>query len=241
MQDKQTQIISMFDSIASTYDVANRAMSLGIDRAWRKEACRLAFLELKKCEDIVIADIACGSGDMITSWIHNAPKDTHIKHIYGYDPSQEMLKVAHEKLHNLSTSTIELIKGEAKALPFEDQSIDILSISFGLRNVLEYKQALDEFVRVLKPGGIVVILEFFKPQNATLLQKLMGFYTSKILPFVGGIISSNLKAYRYLPQSMRDFVSASELEGLMKERGMRTTLLKGYSANVATLYMGVKS
>ena len=93
---------------------------------------------------------------------------------------------------------------------------------------------------MLKPGGIIVILEFFKPQNTTLLQKLMGFYTAKILPFVGGLISSNLKAYRYLPQSMQNFVSVSELEELMKECGMRTLHLKGYSANVATLYMGAK-
>lgn len=240
MQDKQTQIIDMFNTIAPKYDLANRAMSLGIDRAWRKEACRLAFLELKAQHNIVIADIACGSGDMITSWIHNAPKDTHIEQIYGYDPSEEMLKVAQEKLRNLDTN-IELLKGEAKKLPFADQSIDILSISFGLRNVLEYKQALDEFVRVLKPNGIVVILEFFKPQNTTLLQKCMSFYTTKILPFIGGIISSNLKAYQYLPQSMQNFVSTNELEALMQERGIRTLLLKGYSANVATLYVGVKA
>ena len=241
MQDKQRQIIDMFDSIAPKYDIANRAMSLGVDKAWRKEACRLAFKELQNPQNIVIADIACGSGDMITAWIHNAPQNAHIGQIYGYDPSQEMLKVAHEKLRAFSTPKIELLKGEAKALPFGSASIDILSISFGLRNVLEYKQALDEFVRVLKPGGIIVILEFFKPQNTTLLQKLMGFYTAKILPFVGGLISSNLKAYRYLPQSMQNFVSVSELEELMKERGMRTLHLKGYSANVATLYMGVKS
>ncbi|HIV48370.1 MAG TPA: bifunctional demethylmenaquinone methyltransferase/2-methoxy-6-polyprenyl-1,4-benzoquinol methylase UbiE [Candidatus Helicobacter avicola] len=241
MQDKQSQIIDMFDAIAPKYDMANRAMSLGIDRSWRKEACRLAFKELQSSQNIVIADIACGSGDMIASWIRNTPKEAHIGHIYGYDPSQEMLKVAHEKLQNFSTPKIELLKGEAKALPFENTSIDILSISFGLRNVLEYEQALDEFVRVLKPGGIIVILEFFKPQNTTLLQKLMGFYTAKILPFVGGIISSNLKAYRYLPQSMQNFVSVSELEDLMQKRGMHTLHLKGYSANVATLYMGVKS
>lgn len=240
MQDRQTKIIDMFDAIAPKYDMANRAMSLGIDKIWRKEACRTAFLTLQKHENIVIADIACGSGDMITAWIHNTPKDTHIRHIYGYDPSQEMLKIARDKLHEISTPTIELLKGEAKSLPFGNESIDILSISFGLRNVLEYKQALDEFVRVLKPSGIVVILEFLKPQDSTLLQKIMRFYTDKILPFVGGIISSNLKAYRYLPQSMQNFVSASELETLMQERGMRTLLLKGYSANVTTLYVGVK-
>ncbi|TLE16151.1 bifunctional demethylmenaquinone methyltransferase/2-methoxy-6-polyprenyl-1,4-benzoquinol methylase UbiE [Helicobacter apodemus] len=235
MADKQQEIIAMFDEIAQSYDLANRVMSCGIDIAWRKKACNLAFSNLPKqsLDSLHIADIACGTGDMILHWQKNAQKNAiTLQEIRGLDPSAEMLKIAQKKLPSISFTQC-----EATALPLENESFDIVSIAYGIRNVLERKKALEEFMRVLKEGGILVILEFTKCHNPNFLENLMGFYTKNILPLIGGIISKNYRAYRYLPDSIEEFLTKEKLLLELKEVGFIPLYTKAFSANVCTLFV----
>lgn len=138
-------------------------------------------------------------------------------------------------------SRIALQLGEAKDLStLESQSVDILSISYGLRNVLEYKQALREFARVLKPGGIVVVLDFFKNSSPSLIDRIIGIYTKHILPCIGYLISRNYAAYKYLPDSMESFITPDELALAFKEANLQPLEIKSYSAGISHLVLGQK-
>ncbi|MGX3044749.1 bifunctional demethylmenaquinone methyltransferase/2-methoxy-6-polyprenyl-1,4-benzoquinol methylase UbiE [Helicobacter sp. T3_23-1056] len=257
---KQKQIISMFDSIAKDYDRANHLLSLGIDISWRIDACKRAYQAFasknmpkeqkstpKKQSGLMIADIACGTGDMLLQWHKEAKKSNiALDSLIGIDPSKQMLKIAQNKIKNKLDKTSKtkiLIKiGEAKDLStLKSGSIDILSISYGLRNVLEYDKALGEFARVLKPNGVLVVLDFFKKPNPSLLDKIVGIYTRIILPFIGWAISRNFEAYKYLPDSMDSFVSPQKLADDLGKLGFEGIQIKGYSANISHLILGIKS
>ena len=266
-QKKQSEIIAMFDDIAKDYDKTNRILSLGIDISWRKDAVKRAY-KARNAKDIErIVDVACGSGDMIKHW-HSYALESNIvvREMIGIDPSQEMLKIAEKKLQAIGgsfakvdsssrileehsqkleskkvDSKIALQLGEAKDLStLESQSVDILSISYGLRNVLEYKQALREFARVLKPGGIVVVLDFFKNSSPSLIDRIIGIYTKHILPCIGYLISRNYAAYKYLPDSMESFITPDELALAFKEANLQPLEIKSYSAGISHLVLGQK-
>ena len=260
MENKQQKIIQMFDAIAPSYDLANRVISLGIDVKWRKEACVKA-LELLPNKELVIADVACGTGDMIIHWEEAiaAENKAHAKpttkesenpraqvkrqaRFVGIDPSSGMLEVAKEKLAPLLDSqNAKLIQAQAQDLSaLESSSIDIVSIAYGLRNVMEVDRALEEFHRVLKERGILVILEFTKKSKEGILDKLAGFYTKIILPLLGGLISKNYAAYAYLPDSIDVFLSAEILTSKLRQRGFCVNVSKGYSANISTLIIATK-
>lgn len=233
---KQQEIIAMFDDIAGSYDLTNRVMSCGIDISWRKIACKKAFQNLTKTKHLEIADIACGTGDMINHWKKNASKEgVEIQSIVGLDPSEGMLKVARKKMPEVS-----FMQCEATKLSLENESKDILSIAYGIRNVVEREKALSEFARVLKKDGILVILEFTKCENPSLMERLMGFYTKNILPFVGGILSRNYRAYRYLPDSIEEFLTTDKLNFELSKVGFKTLCTKSFSVGVCTLFIAKK-
>ena len=267
-QKKQSEIIAMFDDIAKDYDKTNRILSLGIDISWRKDAVKRAY-KARNAKDIErIVDVACGSGDMIKHWHSYALESSIVvREMIGIDPSQEMLKIAEKKLQAIGgsfaqkvdssfrilkehsqkleskklDSRIALQLGEAKDLStLQSQSVDILSISYGLRNVLEYKQALREFARVLKPGGIVVVLDFFKNSSPSLIDRIIGIYTKHILPCIGYLISRNYAAYKYLPDSMESFITPDELALAFKEANLQPLEIKSYSAGISHLVLGQK-
>lgn len=245
--DKQSQIVEMFDAIAKDYDKANRILSLGIDISWRINACQRAFEALQKNKIERILDVACGTGDMILHWQTQAKKhNIATDSIIGVDPSIKMLEVAKTKLKDIKSSDeeskdINLFVGQAQNLEMiESNSVDILSIAYGLRNVVEYKKAISEFSRVLKNGGVIVVLDFFKKQNPSLLDYITSFYTKYILPLIGGVISKNYAAYKYLPDSMDSFLTPQELAQEFAKVGIRTKLIKSYSANISHLILGIK-
>jgi len=233
---KQEKIVSMFNDIAGTYDVANRVLSMGIDKTWRNKACDLAFgfYEKNKIEKIV--DVACGTGDMLTTWDKIASKngikiDTKI----GVDPSVGMMDVAKIKLPN-----VEFIEAGAADMPLESESADIISISYGIRNVVQRQEAFHEFARVLKKDGLLVILEFTKNEKTNPLDYVTDFYMNKILPTLGGIISKNKEAYTYLPNSIDEFLTQDNLCKELKEAGLEPIYVKGFSMNISTLFIARK-
>jgi demethylmenaquinone methyltransferase/2-methoxy-6-polyprenyl-1,4-benzoquinol methylase len=234
--NKQEKIVTMFDDIAKTYDVANRVLSFGIDKSWRKEACDLAFDAYNQTDLDSVLDVACGTGDMCEFWDKIAKeRDIKIDKIIGIDPSVGMLEEAKKKGLNAT-----FIEGEAKDLPCKEHHADILSISYGLRNVVDRKEGLREFHRVLKPGGLLVILEFTKLPKQSLVAKIRDFYMKRVLPLVGGLLSKNYNAYNYLPNSIDDFLTTENLTKELKEVGFEIVVVKGNSMDISTLFIAKK-
>ncbi len=233
---KQEKIVSMFDDIAPTYDTANRVMSMGVDISWRKKACDLSFEFYGKKEIDRITDVACGTGDMMGFWKKQADKaGVSIKELVGVDPSNGMLEVAKEKFPEFTYHT-----APATQIPLEDSSSDIISITYGIRNVVERQEAFYEFNRVLKQGGLVVILEFMKDENKNILKKLRDVYLHKILPYVGGFISKNLEAYTYLPNSIENFVTIQGMHSELDKAGFDILYTQSFSMDISTLIIAKK-
>ena len=235
-QEKQEKIVSMFDDIAPTYDTANRVMSMGVDKSWRRKACDLAYKFYGKDSIDRIVDVACGTGDMMDFWDKRAEKsNVGVREIVGVDPSVGMVDVARMKY-----PTYNYHIAPATEIPLEDASADILSITYGIRNVVEREEALKEFNRVLKKDGLVVILEFMKNENPSPLGKVMNFYTNNVLPKVGGFISKNLEAYEYLPNSIEDFSTVENMQNELEAAGFEMLYTKSFSMDISTLLIARK-
>ncbi len=213
---KQEEIVNMFDSIAKSYDFVNRVLTFGIDKKWRQKAIKDALNIINK-KSISILDVACGTGDMIEIWRKVADKKNIAVNISGLDPSEEMLKIAKNKFPSVT-----FYNAYATKIPVSDNSIDGISISFGIRNVLEIKSAISEFYRILSKEGIVLVLEFVRAEKPSMFRKSVDFYSNKILPKIGGILSKNKKAYEYLPSSIENFYTPHELKSLFEEAGFET-------------------
>ena len=232
---KQEKIVDMFNQIAPTYDVANRVLSLGVDVSWSKFACRY-MLEIFKERSINIVDVACGTGDMMGLWSEISKEfGVQIKNLTGIDPSSGMLKEARAKFPNFK-----FIEAYADNTTLASGEAQILSISYGIRNVVERKAALREFNRVLALNGYVVVLEFTKRQKKGLVTSLRDFYLSKILPKIGGFISKNKEAYEYLPSSIENFLDAKSFCDELAEAGFEIELCKGFSMDISTLFIAKK-
>ena len=233
--NKQQKIVQMFDDIAGTYDTANRVLSMGIDIQWRKTACDETFARYSKPIDLIV-DVACGTGDMMGYWAKQAKKaDRQIGKILGVDPSVGMTDVGKQKFPEF-----EFVISEATKLPLDNEIADILSISYGIRNVVKRQEAFVEFSRVLKTGGYVVILEFTKDDKKGLLFGIKDFYMNKILPKIGGFISKNKEAYEYLPNSIEGFLTASMLQKELDMAGFETEFVKSFSMDISTLVIARK-
>ncbi len=236
-QKKQQDIVNMFDDIASTYDLANRVLTMGIDIKWRKIACQKSYEILNLKELKQVTDVACGTGDLLMFWREFAQKNSiEVKNYVGVDPSVNMLEVARKKIDFASFK-----EGKAQELPVEDESTEIISISYGIRNVVDRVEALQEFYRALKPGGIVVILEFTKQDRSGVIDKVVDFGMKKILPMVGGLISKNYAAYKYLPDSIEGFLTTKMLEDELTSVGFKMSYTKSFTMGISTLLIAQKS
>lgn len=226
----------MFNDIAPTYDRANRVLSMGVDTFWRKKACDLAYgyCENKNIDSIV--DVACGTGDMMGYWNRRAQTSgMNVQEIVGIDPSEGMVGVGREKFPQMSFHI-----APATELPREDGSADIISISYGIRNVVERQAGLREFNRVLKNGGLVVILEFMKNENPSALGKVRDWYMNNVLPRIGGLISNNYEAYRYLPDSIEGFLTVGKMRQELEEAGFEMLYTQSFSMDISTLMIARK-
>jgi len=235
-EEKQEKIVTMFDDIASTYDLANRVLSFGIDIQWRKKGCDKAFEILDKKELTQVTDVATGTGDLLIYWKEQAKKNgVNIEKYVGIDPSVGMLEVAKGKV-----DFADFIEGKAQKLPIADESTDVISISYGIRNVVDRVEALQEFNRALKPNGIVVILEFTKQDRSGVVDKVVDFGMKKVLPRVGGLISKNYEAYKYLPESIEEFLTTEMLAKELEEAGFEMKYIKSFSMGISTLLVAQK-
>ncbi|OHD95312.1 MAG: bifunctional demethylmenaquinone methyltransferase/2-methoxy-6-polyprenyl-1,4-benzoquinol methylase, partial [Sulfuricurvum sp. RIFOXYD2_FULL_44_160] len=176
------------------------------------------------------------TGDMMGYWKRRADKaGLVVDRIVGIDPSEGMVGVGREKFPDMSFHI-----APATELPKEDSSADIISISYGIRNVVERQEGLHEFNRVLKPGGLVVILEFMKNENPSMLGKVRDWYMNNILPRIGGLISNNYEAYRYLPDSIEGFLTVGKMSRELEEAGFEMLYTKSFSMDISTLMIARK-
>ena len=214
----------IFNDISNTYDFLNHFLSLGIDFIWRKKFIKSLYFS----NGDKVLDVATGTGDIAI-----AIRKKYIADITGIDLSVNMLKVAKKKSKKLKINDIRFIEGDAEALPFDDNTFDKLLISYGLRNLGDAEAGLKEFYRVLKPNGKIGILEFTQPRS-TLIAKVFKFYFNRILPRVASFFS-NSKAYRYLPESVENFMSAGQLKILLNNIGFNKIYSKNMSFGITTI------
>lgn len=228
---KKEQIAAMFNSISGKYDFLNHFLSLGIDVLWRKRAVRL----LKKHQPKLILDIATGTGDFAIEALSLNPEK-----IIGVDISEGMLSVGREKLikKNL-TNKIELLSGDSEILPFDDNFFDAVIVSFGVRNFENLEKGLSDMLRVLKPGGKVVILEFSKPKSFPFKQ-IYQFYFQWILPKIGKLISKNHAAYTYLPDSVEAFPDGDDFLNILNKIGFQKNQCTPLTLGISSIYSGSK-
>lgn len=228
--EKKEQVQSMFDGIARRYDFLNHFLSFGIDNYWRRQSVKA--LSLKTGDHLL--DVACGTGDQSFS----ALKRANIQ-VTGLDFSANMLSIAEKKIKARKLEDkFKVIQGDAEALPFEDDTFDALSISYGIRNVGTIATALEEFYRVLSPGGRLSILEFAEPPG-WFFGKLYRFYFDHVLPPLASLFSSK-SAYTYLPESVRHFPDRRDFKALLRSTGFEEVSHKDLTFGVTTVYRGVK-
>lgn len=234
--EKQEDIIKMFNDIAKTYDLANRILSMGVDKTWRRKACNMAYNFYGKRSIERIVDVACGTGDLMIDWENIAKRNgIEVKDIVGVDPSVGMMEVGKTKIPHRT-----FIEAGAEAMPLEDESADFISISYGIRNVVKRKEGLSEFARVLKPGGLCIILEFTKNDKDDFASKLTKFYMNNLMPHIGGLVSKNKDAYTYLPQSIEGFITTKQMCEELKEAGLEPIFVQGYSLDMSTTFIARK-
>jgi len=231
-EGKKKQVEQMFDTISENYDGLNRVISLGSDIKWRKKV--IAMVAEKNPKSIL--DIATGTGDLA---IQFAEKTTAEK-IVGLDLSEGMLSVARKKvLEKKILGKIEFVQGDSEALPFDDNAFDAITVSFGIRNFENLEKGLSEIFRVLKKGGIFVVLETSVPEKFPFKQGYF-FYSKNILPLVGKVFSKDKVAYNYLSESASLFPYGEKLNNILQKIGFKEVKNKPQTFGVATIYNATK-
>jgi demethylmenaquinone methyltransferase / 2-methoxy-6-polyprenyl-1,4-benzoquinol methylase len=230
-QQKKQQVEQMFDNIAPKYDFLNHFLSLGIDKLWRKKAIRI----LSEYRSDYLLDVATGTGDFAVAASKLKPNK-----IIGFDISEQMLAVGRTKVKRLGLDQmIEFSKGDSEAMPFQNEQFDAITVAFGVRNFENLEGGLQEFFRVLKPEGVVIILEFSKPKYFPMKQFYL-FYFFKILPFIGRMISKDSSAYSYLPESVMAFPDDQKFLSVLQKIGFTRTMQKRLTFGIATIYIAQK-
>jgi demethylmenaquinone methyltransferase/2-methoxy-6-polyprenyl-1,4-benzoquinol methylase len=230
-KSKKEEVEQMFDNISSRYDFLNHFLSLGIDRIWRKKA----VTELREIKPKRILDIATGTGDFAIANMKLKPDE-----IVGIDISNGMLNVGRKKiLKRKIDHIVTLQQADSEALPFDNDYFDGLTVGFGVRNFENLEKGLQEMLRVLRPGGKAVILEFSKPKKFPVKQGFK-FYSKFIIPKLGKNISKDEKAYAYLPESVEAFPEGIEFENILKKLHYREVKSSTVSGGIATIYTGIK-
>ncbi|NCI47504.1 bifunctional demethylmenaquinone methyltransferase/2-methoxy-6-polyprenyl-1,4-benzoquinol methylase UbiE [Sediminibacterium soli] len=229
---KKEQVAQMFNSIAGRYDFMNRFLTAGVDIRWRKKA--ISQLADRRPQQVL--DVATGTGDIaIMTW-----EMLHPQHITGIDISEGMLELGRKKIEKLQLGDhITLYKGDSEQIPFGDNSFDAITVSFGVRNFENLERGLSEMLRVLKPGGKLVVLEFSKPAQP--FKTFCDIYMNIITPAVGRLFANNRKAYQYLTNSVEAFPEGKEFLSILAKTGYAATYFKRLSLGICTIYCGSKA
>ncbi|MEP7080896.1 MAG: bifunctional demethylmenaquinone methyltransferase/2-methoxy-6-polyprenyl-1,4-benzoquinol methylase UbiE [Ginsengibacter sp.] len=231
-ENKSVQVGAMFDKIAFKYDFLNRFLSVGIDRHWRKRAIML----LKKDAPQHILDVATGTGDLAIT----ALKMLHPAKITGIDISEGMLEIGRKKIEkNNYTGKIELLNGDSEAILFPDNTFDAVTVGFGVRNFEHLEKGLSEIMRVLKPGGKLVIAECTKP-STPVVKGFYNFYMKYITQGIGKMISKNSDAYEYLNNSVLKFPEKKEFIHILNQLNYRNAFYKTLTLGICTIYCAEK-
>ncbi|NWG27274.1 MAG: bifunctional demethylmenaquinone methyltransferase/2-methoxy-6-polyprenyl-1,4-benzoquinol methylase UbiE, partial [Ignavibacteriaceae bacterium] len=207
--EKKQKVKNIFDSIAGRYDFLNHLLSFGVDHYWRRKALKLS----KVGNDSFLLDVACGTGDVAIEAYKQG-----VRTIIGADFSHNMLGLFKKKSEWIVDKVIQTT---AEQMPFRDNTFTNITVAFGVRNFYDIKAGFKSFHRVLKPNGKATVIEFQMPENK-IFKSLYKFYFKKILPFIGGIVSKNKTAYKYLPDSVEEFDEKISLVNLLKEAGFES-------------------
>jgi demethylmenaquinone methyltransferase/2-methoxy-6-polyprenyl-1,4-benzoquinol methylase len=229
---KKEQVADMFDRIAFRYDFVNSFLSGGIDRYWRKKAIRQ--LELSAPRNIL--DVATGTAEMAILMARQSPA----MNITGIDISTGMLDIGRRKIERLKLDKqVKLMTGDSEALPFPDDHFDAVTVAFGVRNFGNLEKGLGEMLRVLKPGGALVVLEFSRPGRGGFRQ-IYEWYMRLVASPIGRILSRNRQAYQYLNESVAAFPEGPGFQDILKHTGYAGTGLRPLSLGISTIYWGAK-
>ena len=221
----------MFDGIAPSYDRLNHLMSLGVDRRWRRRAIK----EIVDGTPIRVLDVACGTGDSTIAIARAAGAGSMVT---GVDISEGMMSMVMSKAAREGVQDrIELMVADGCNLPFQDSSFDCVTCAFGIRNFEDKEAGLSEFLRVLKPGGKVVILELSVP-SSRILRAVYNLYFMHVLPWIGGLISGNKAAYRYLPSSVQKFPAPEAFCSMLSDTGFKSVCHRALSLGLCRIYTG---
>ncbi|MFY0700659.1 MAG: bifunctional demethylmenaquinone methyltransferase/2-methoxy-6-polyprenyl-1,4-benzoquinol methylase UbiE [Bermanella sp.] len=230
---KQGKVAEVFHSVAAKYDVMNDLMSFGIHRLWKRFT--MEFTGVRKGDSVL--DIAGGTGDLTMKFSDLVGPEGKV---VLADINDSMLKVGRDRLLDKGYSgNIECVQANAESLPFEDNSFDVVTMAFGLRNVTDKDQALREFNRVLKPGGRLLVLEFSKTNNP-LLKKAYDLYSFTALPFMGKLITNDSESYRYLAESIRMHPGQDELKAMFEDADFANCEYHNLTGGIVALHKGIK-
>ena len=231
-QTKKEQVRDMFDNIAPRYDLLNHTLSLNVDRLWRRRVVRI----VRRCRPQRVLDLATGTGDLAIATARALPG----VRVLGVDLSDRMLEAARAKVAARGLDgRIVLEQGDGERLALADGAVDAATVAFGVRNFGDLEAGLRELARVVKPGGTAVVLEFSRPRNR-LFRALYEFYSYRILPRIGGLVSHDRRAYEYLPASVGEFPAPEEFVRLMERAGFRSCRARSQSFGIAQIYIGTR-
>ena len=230
-KSKKQEVAEMFNNISKKYDFLNHFLSVGIDKIWRKKA----VAQLKDLKPKRLLDLATGTGDFALALLKLNPEE-----IVGMDISEGMLEVGREKMKKKGVDNIISMQlGDSENLPFEDNYFDGLTVGFGVRNYENLEKGLADMLRVLRPGGRAVILEFSKPKKFPVKQYYK-FHSKYLIPFFGKLFSKDNRAYTYLPDSIQAFPEGKDFEAILSKVGYKNVRSKIVSGGIATIYIGEK-
>lgn len=230
-KSRKEQVREMFNHISGKYDAANTILSIGIHKLWKKK-CVSA---LKKYQPKIILDLATGTADIAIQMVKLNPEK-----IIAADYADEMLMMASKKIKEKKLEhLITVQKEDGENLSFVNETFDAVTVSFGIRNFENYRQGLSEIYRVLKKGGVLIILEFTLPKNF-LLKFIYRIYFKRILPIIAWFITADKKAYDYLPESVQAFPQYEDLCKVIEQQGFSTCQYYALTGGIATLYIAEK-
>ena len=230
-KSKKEEVAEMFNNISAKYDFLNHFLSLGIDKLWRKKAVKM----LRSVNPTRILDIATGTGDFALESLVLKPTQ-----IVGLDISSGMLDHGRVKMKKKGVDhIITMQQGDSEDIPYEDNYFDGLTVGFGVRNFENLEKGLGEMLRVVRPGGKLIILEFSKPKKFPIKQ-LFAFYSKNIIPILGKSISKDSNAYTYLPESVAAFPEGKNFENILAKVGYKDISSTLVSGGIATIYAGTK-